>query len=84
MRTEYLKGENMASAQAIIPNDVHPGTAEVLTADRWQEKVTDLYAQMDRFDERIERNQADTDRLRIETRLLLADLQALRLIPGCS
>lgn len=74
----------MASAQAIIPNDIHSDTAEVLTADRWQEKVTDLFNQIDRFDERIERNQADTDHLQIETRLLLADLQALRLTPGRS
>ncbi len=42
----------------------------------YQAAIAELFAQMDVIDERIRRNQAETEQLRAETRVMLAQMQA--------
>ncbi len=38
--------------------------------------IAEIFAQMDQIDERIKRNQAETEQLRAETRVMLAQMKA--------
>ena len=60
----------MAQVQSIPLNDAQ-------NIEQWQEKIQTVFGQLDRLDERIARNQADINRTAIETRQILADLQAM-------
>lgn len=42
----------------------------------FQASIAELFAQMDVIDERIKRNQLETEQLRTETRVMLAQMQA--------
>ena len=42
----------------------------------FQAAIAEIFAQMDVIDERIKRNQSETEQLRAETRVMLAQMQA--------
>ncbi len=42
----------------------------------YKAEIAKMLAQMDQIDERIRRNQAETEQLRAETRVMLAQMQA--------
>ncbi len=50
-----------------------PSAEEVMD---YQAAIAEIFAQMDQIDERIERNQAETEQLRAETRVMLAQMKA--------
>jgi len=42
----------------------------------YQKSVAEMFAQMDQVDERIRSNQAEINRLKLETRAIIAELKA--------
>lgn len=55
--------------------DSNPESSEGEVTD-YQAAIAELFAQMDLIDERIKRNQAETEQLRADTRVMLAQMQA--------
>ncbi len=54
--------------------DAKPEASEGEVTD-YKAAIAELFAQMDVIDERIKRNQSETDQLQAETRVMLAQMQ---------